>query len=132
MGEEEDIEEGEAVMEEAVDTLGEEVDMEEEGKEEVNMVEEEEEEQLWRRGSPGEKVGLRLLFVCQIHHLSLHTLFLDHTLSPHYTLSTAPSPPPHILTPSPLSPPYTSSLTGKRREAAVTDACDLGPDIVRS
>ena len=115
------MEEGEAVMEEAVDTLGEEVDMVEE-------------ETVMEEGVARCKSGFTSS-LCQIHHLLLHTFFLDHTLSPHYTLSTAPSPPPHPHTLSPhyvLSPPYTSSLTGTRREAAVTDACDLGPDIVHS
>ena len=134
MGEEEDMEEVEAVTEE-VDTLGEEEVVEEEGEEEVDMVEEEvvdmvEEEVVVReeeegvvivgeevlaeevvtskghKASPHQALdshqvqrcmGLSILFVCPIHHLSLHStpsslatpspLSHPHTLSPHHTLS---------------------------------------------
>ena len=103
------MEEGEAVMEEAVDTLGEEVD----------MVEEETVMEEWVARC---KSGFTSSLVCQIHHLSLHTFFLDHTLSPHYTLSTAPSPPPHphtlsLTTSSPHHTPLPSQVQGGRQQS---------------
>jgi len=162
MGEEEDMEEGEVVTEEEVDTLGEEVVMEEEGEVEVDMVEEEvvvmeEEEAVMEEGvvTVGEEVLVEEVLVEEVvtskdHKASPHraldsrqvqrwvyvsSLYVKFTIC-HYTPFLLPHPFfYHTLTPSPLtapSPPHTSPLTGTRREAPVTDACDLSPDSVSS
>jgi len=135
MGEEEDMEEGEAVMEEEVDTLGEEVDMEEEGKEEVDMVEEEEEEEEEETVMEEEAVtvGEEILVekvVASKDHKASPDQALDSCQVQRWVYVYCHYTPSSLTTPS--SPPHTSPLTGTRREAPVTDTCDLSPDTVCS
>jgi len=140
MGEEEDMEE-EVVTEEEVDTLGEEVVMEEEGEVEVDMVEEEvvvmeeEEGAVMEEGvvTVGEEVLAEEVVTSKGHKASPHraldsrqvqrwvyvfSLYVKSTIC-HYTPSPLPTPslPPHPHTLYPHHTPLPSQAQGGRHQS---------------